>query len=149
MEKSAEPWCGTDSLSLSTGALETTEVQSQDRLELILTNSSQQSCTLQGYPGVDLVGPDNPMLGPVFSVPRADGPSQPFTLAPGASATSFLTFLAPYLPEDYWVPTSIVVTPPDATTQLEVPWISADFAVLRQDLASHPGTFVEPLQLTD
>ena len=80
---SAEPWCGTDSLSLSTGALETTEVQSQDRLELILTNSSQQSCTLQGYPGVDLVGPDNPMLGPVFSVPRADGPSQPFTLAPG------------------------------------------------------------------
>src|SRR6478609_6932928 len=67
----AEPWCGTDSLSLSTGELTTTEWVGQDQLELILTNISQQPCTLQGYPGVDLVGADVPMLGPVFSVPRA------------------------------------------------------------------------------
>lgn len=143
---SAQGWCGTESLSLSTGEFTSTESVSQDQLELILTNTSQQSCTLQGYPGVDLVGADVPTLGPVFSVPRAAGSPQPFTLAPGASATSALTVLAPSLPEDFWLPTSIVVTPPDATTQLEVPWISPYFAVLRQDAATHPGTYVGPLE---
>jgi hypothetical protein len=145
---SAAPWCATDSLSLSTGALTTTEYVGQDQLAVVLTNVSQQSCTLQGYPGVDLVGPDTPMWGPVFSLRRQSGDPQPLTLAPGASATSVLTFIGPSTP-DRWVPASIVVTPPDATTQLEVAWIPGDFAVLRQDGATHPGTYIGPLHLTD
>jgi uncharacterized protein DUF4232 len=145
---SAQPWCGTDLLSLSTGELTTTEYVGQDQLELILTNVSQQTCTLQGYPGVDLVGPDVPTWGPVFSLQRQSGDPQPLTLAPGASATSILTIGAPSLPEDFWMPTSIVVTPPDATTQLEVPWIPGDVAVQRQDGATRPATYIGPLELT-
>ena len=144
----AQPWCGTESLSLSTGALTTTEYVGQDQLELVLTNISQQSCTLQGYPGVDLVGPDVPTWGPVFSLRRQSGDPQPFTLEPGASATSILTIGEPSLPEDFWMPTTIVVTPPDATTQLEVPWIGGDVAVQRQDGATRPATYIGPLQLT-
>ena len=143
----AAPWCGTQSLSLSTGALTTTEYVGQEQLEVVLTNVSQQSCTLRGYPGVDLVGPDDPMWGPVYSLPREDGDPQPFTLEPGASATSILTFGQPSTP-DRWVPTSIVVTPPDATSQLEVPWIPGDMAVQRQDGATHPATYIGPLQPT-
>jgi len=144
----AAPWCGTESLQLSTGPVRTTEYVGQDQLDVILTNISGQSCALQGYPGVDLVGPDDPMWGPVFSLRRASGDSRPFTLAPGASAASILSFVGPAT-GDRWVPTSIVVTPPDATTQLQVPWISDDYAVLRQDGATHPGSYIGPLQLTD
>ena len=136
-------------MKLSTGALTTTEFVGQDQLQLVLTNIRTQPCTLQGYPGVDLVGPDDPMWGPVFSLRRQSGDPQPFTLEPGGSATSILTFGLPSLPEDFWVPTSIVVTPPDATTHLEVPWIPGNVAVLRQDGATSPATYIGPLLPTD
>ena len=142
---SAQAWCGTDSLALSTGALTTTEYVGQDHLEVLLTNISQQSCTMQGYPGVDLVGPDVPTWGPVFSLVRERGDPQPFTLEPGASATSILTIGSPSLPEDYWLPTTLVVTPPDATTQLQIPWIP-NTPVHRQDGATSPATYIGPLQ---
>jgi len=145
---SAESWCGTDSLALTRGALTTTEYVGQDELEVILTNISPQSCTLQGYPGVDLVGPDVPMWGPVFSLTRQSGDPQPFTLEPGASATSILTIGAPSLPEDFWYPATLVVTPPDATTQLQMPWIPYT-PVLRQDGATSPATYIGPLQPSD
>lgn len=145
---SAQPWCGTDSLVLSRGELTTTEFVGQDHLEVILTNISQQSCTLQGYPGVDLVGPDVPTWGPVFSLTRQSGDPQPFTLEPGASATSILTIGAPSAPEDFWYPTTLVVTPPDATTQLQMPWIPYT-PVLRQDGATSPATYIGPLQPSD
>lgn len=140
---SAAPWCGTDSLSLSTGPYGAPGDASQMHFDVTLTNTSAESCVLQGYPGVDLVGPDDPMWGPVYSLPRQDGDPAPLTLAPGASAGSRLTFLPT---PDGWVPTSIVVTPPDATIQLEVPWIPGGIGVLRQDGATHPGTYIGPLQ---
>lgn len=142
----AASWCAPDSLSLSTGPYGAPGDSSQIHFEVILTNVSEQSCELQGYPGVDLVGPDDPMWGPVYSLPRQSGDLQPLTLAPGAAASSRLTFLPT---PDGWIPISIVVTPPDATTQLEVPWIPGGVAVLRQDGASHPGTYIGPLRPLD
>ena len=139
----AAPWCGTDSLSLTTGPYGAPGDASQIHFDVTLTNTSPESCALQGYPGVDLIGPDDPSWGPVYSLPRQDVEAAPLTLAPGASASSRLTFLPT---PDGWVPTSIVVTPPDATTQLEVPWIPGGIAVLRQDGASHPGTYIGPLR---
>jgi hypothetical protein len=47
------------------------------------------------------------------------------------------------------VPRTIVVTPPDGTTQLETRWIPGGIAVLRQDGATHPGTYIGPLELAD
>jgi hypothetical protein len=38
--------------------------QAQIHFDVILTNISSQSCALQGYPGVDLVGPDDQVWGP-------------------------------------------------------------------------------------
>jgi hypothetical protein len=136
----AAPRCGTGSLSLSTGPYGAPGDDSQIHFAVILTNISPQSCMLQGYPGVDLVGPD----GPTYSLPRQSGDPQPLTLAPGASASSRLTFLPT---PTGWVPRTIVVTPPDATTQLETPWIPGQIAVLRQDGATHPGTYIGPLEL--
>ena len=117
----AAPRCGTDSLRLSTGPYGAPGDNTQMHFALILTNISPQSCTLQGYPGVDLVGPD----GPTYSLPRQSGAPQPVTLAPGAAASSRLTFLPT---PDGWVPSTIVVTPPDAATQLQTPWIPGGMA---------------------
>ncbi len=142
----AAPLCGTDSLSLSTGPYGAPGDSAQMHFTLILTNVSQESCTLRGYPGVDLVGPAYPADGPTYTLPRRSGNPQPLTLAPGASASSRLTFLPT---PDGWVPRTIVVTPPDATTQLETPWIPGGIAVLRQDGATHPGTYIGPLELAN
>jgi hypothetical protein len=137
----AAPLCGTDSLRLSTGPYGAPGDDTQMHFAVILTNISPQSCTLQGYPGVDLVGPD----GPTYNLPRQSGDPQPLTLAPGMSASSRLTFLPT---PNGWVPATIVVTPPDSTTQLQAPWIPGGIAVLRQDGATHPGTYIGPLGLT-
>ena len=48
-----------------------------------------------------------------------------------------------------WVPDTIVLTPPDTTTRLEVPWIPGGVGVARQDAATHPGTYIGPLVSVD
>jgi hypothetical protein len=92
----ATPWCGTDSLRLSTSGPISPGQQPYIHFYVILTNSSQQTCTMQGYPGVDLVGPDDPGLGTTYSMPRRSNvamPDVPVVLAPGAQAASLVGFL--------------------------------------------------------
>jgi hypothetical protein len=145
----AMPWCGADSLSLSTRGPISPGQQPYIHLELIFTNVSQQTCTFQGYPGVDLVGPDDPTFGPTYSLPRKSGDVRPVVLAPGASARSNLGFLPKMGPdgswEPAWPPTTIVVTPPDSTTQLQTPWIPGGLTVLRQGDGTQPGANIGPL----
>jgi hypothetical protein len=149
MTAAAMPSCGADSLSLSTSPPISPGQQSYIHFYVILTNVSQQTCTLQGYPGVDLVGPDDPTLGPTYSLPRKSDDVQPVVLAPGESAKSLLGFLPKLGPdgsEPAWPPTTIVVTPPDSTTQLQTPWIPGGFTVLRQGDGTQPGGNIGPLQ---
>ncbi|MCV7411827.1 DUF4232 domain-containing protein [Mycobacterium florentinum] len=145
----AMPWCGADSLSLRTSPPISPGEQAYLHFYVILTNSSRQTCTLQGYPGVDLVGPDDPALGPTYRLPRDTGDVRPVVLAPGASAASLLAFLPKIGPngtEPAWPPATILVTPPDSTTQLQTPWIPGGFTVLRQGDGTHPGGHIGPLQ---
>ena len=60
----AAPLCGTDSLSLSTGPYGAPGDSAQMHFAVILTNIASQSCTLRGYPGVDLVGSADQEDGP-------------------------------------------------------------------------------------
>jgi hypothetical protein len=145
----ATPWCGADSLSLDTSPPISPGEQSYIHFYVVLTNVSQQTCTLQGYPGVDLVGPDDPTLGPTYRLPRASGEVRPVVLAPRAAAKSLLGFLPKVGPEGVepaWPPATIVVTPPDSTKQLRAPWISGGFTVLRQGDGTQPGGNIGPLQ---
>ncbi len=134
------PWCTADSLRTTAGV-----PPESNYATVVFTNISEQPCTMQGYPGVDLVGPDDPVFGPTYSMPRQGGDPQPFTLRPWDDALSYLTFLPG--PPDGWVPSTIVVTPPDATTHMEFPWNAPGISVLRQDGATHPGTYIGPLEL--
>lgn len=146
----AMPSCGNVPMRLSTGAVTATEYVGVFHLAVILTNTdTQTSCTLQGYPEVVLIGPDDPMYGSTYQLPRQSGDPQPLTLAPGASASSVLT----YMPEGPggWVPSTIVVTlpEPDSSIFLSTPWIPGGVSLLRQDAATHPGNYIGPLKLTD
>ncbi|MEV4124992.1 DUF4232 domain-containing protein [Nocardia sp. NPDC049707] len=109
-----------------------------DQFDVILANNGP-ACTVQGFPGVDLTGPDDPTYGPTYSLPRQSVAAQPLTVQPNQAVASILT----YQPGN-WVPGTLVVTVPDTTTQLHVPW-PAGVGVLRQDGATHPGTYIGPL----
>lgn len=133
-------------MSLSATAAPAPDPDAQTQLTLILTNVAGQSCTLQGYPDVDLLGPDDPEFGTTYHLPQQAGDPQPLTLAPGDTASAILTFLPG--PPSGWVPTTILVTVPRASPKnhLQTPWIPAGTSVLRQDAATHPGTYIGPLQ---
>lgn len=141
----ALPWCAPDATSLSTSAPASPGDFRQIHVDLIVTNTSSDPCALQGYPAVQLIGPDDPTWGPDYDLPQQSGDPQLLTLAPGAVAGSRLTFL-PETP-DGWVPRSIAVTLPNTSEPLETPWIPGGIAVLRQDGATHPGTYIGPLHL--
>jgi len=137
----ASPSCTTDSIGLSAGAPGSPGDATQIHFDVIFTNTSSQLCELRGYPGVDLIGPDDPMWGPDYQLPQQTGDPQLVTLAPGASAVSRLTFLAD---PDGWVPNTIAATLPDMPGRLETPWIAGGVPLARQDGASHPGSYIGP-----
>ncbi|MBN9102560.1 MAG: DUF4232 domain-containing protein [Pseudonocardia sp.] len=114
----------------------------QKTVALVYTNISSRPCYVTGVPGVDLLGPADPN-GPTYPVPRpgADAVQPRTTLGPGRKASATLTYLSGGAG---WVPTEIITTPPGDTHQLVTRWSLGD-PVLRQDGATHPGTFVGPL----
>ncbi|GGK89789.1 DUF4232 domain-containing protein [Nocardia jinanensis] len=134
--------CSAETVDLSTRE-RPSDSPGQSRLEIVLTNTSTQSCAVQGFPGADLVGPEDPTFGPTYRLPRQEVGFAPATVEPGAAVSSLLTYL-PGGPGG-WVPATIVVTPPDTTTQLQAPW-PVGVSVQRQDGATHPGTYIGPLQ---
>ncbi len=145
---SALPSCTPDSLGVSTNAPASPGDATQIHFDVIFTNISPQPCEVQGYPDVDLIGPDDPMWGPDYQLPQQADTAVPITLPPGASAGSRLTFLAD--PPNGWVPDTIAVTLPNSPGRMEVPWIAGRVPVARQDAASHPGTYIGPLRfMTD
>lgn len=89
---------------------------------LVLTNTSSRPCTLYGYVGVALTGPDAPSHTKLI---RDDGPEDHITVDPGGSAATTLHWSA--IPGDGEAtgcpePSAIEVTPPDETTQLTAGW---------------------------
>ncbi|MGW6331101.1 DUF4232 domain-containing protein [Nocardia rhamnosiphila] len=134
--------CAAEALDLSTRE-RPSDSPGQSGLDVVLTNTSAHSCAVQGFPGVDLVGPQDPIFGPTYQLPRRVADPAPLTVEPGAAVSSPLTYL-PGGPHG-WVPVTLVVTPPDTTTRLQAAW-PAGVSVQRQDGATHPGTFIGPLQ---
>ncbi|WP_406435556.1 DUF4232 domain-containing protein [Streptomyces sp. NBC_00631] len=106
---------------------------------VLMTNTSDATCSLQGFPSVDLkAGSDTwPLL-------HSSGAANLVSLAPGTSARFVITYIS-------WEQgsgaefqaTSAVITPPGATTSVTLPWPGS--SILRQDSATHPGTYVGPV----
>ena len=93
----------------------------QENFPLVLTNRSQRTCTLHGYPGAAFVDASGKQLGP--DPERSSGTPATLTLAPGQSASAGLTFSNPQVSgARSATPAALLVTPPDERNFLKVPW---------------------------
>lgn len=71
--------CADDALDVTNGAMES--ANTQRRVVVSFRNSSQQACTMVGYPGADLVTPAG---GVLINIPRRPANAAPhLTLQPG------------------------------------------------------------------
>ncbi|MBK1787533.1 DUF4232 domain-containing protein [Prauserella cavernicola] len=138
------PPCASGQLKVIAGEPQPTEgVQGQFDRTLILKNISETTCGVEGLPTVDLTGPEHAPYGDTFRLPQEPGHDKDFVaLTPGeGSEVATLRTLTPSLPEDDWTPETISVTPPGLDTPVTFAW-PEDLPVLRQDGATHPGSYV-------
>ncbi|MFF7473489.1 DUF4232 domain-containing protein [Streptomyces sp. NPDC008092] len=111
----------------------------QKHAVVAFTNKSGHSCTMYGFPGVDLVN-----SGQKWSLPRTNATPKRVTLANGASTSFPITFLVPAQGESTdFTPTTVVITAPNQRTSYDLPWHGG--AVVLQDGATHPGSFIGPV----
>ncbi|MEA5359142.1 DUF4232 domain-containing protein [Amycolatopsis sp., V23-08] len=138
----ATPRCTTADLAVSLGKpVEKTDAKGQFDVPLTYRNTSDHTCGLYGVPGVDLVGPDDATFGPVYHLPRENNGVKYNEVPAGTTASATITVLTPSEGGASWTPTSLKTIPPGQTQALTAAW-PADLPVLRQDAATHPGTYV-------
>ncbi|NEB75928.1 DUF4232 domain-containing protein [Streptomyces sp. SID14478] len=115
----------------------------QTTATLLFTNVGKRTCTFKGHPGLDLVN----AKGEAWSVAWQKQTAATVTLKPGVATMAELTFL-PTSPkstgagEEAFVPAKVKVTPPNTTATATLAWPWKDIAVVRQDGATHPGTYL-------
>jgi hypothetical protein len=112
--------------------------QAKVRLPLTMTNKGGATCLLRGFPGARLQARD----GDTWDLVRTGDAVNDVRLEPDGSATSYLTFLSEP-GESGWDVTSLVVTPPNTADSQTFDWPGGP--VLRQDAATHPGTYIGPV----
>ncbi|MEV5953019.1 DUF4232 domain-containing protein [Streptomyces sp. NPDC051987] len=111
----------------------------QKHAVVAFTNKSGHSCTMYGFPGVDLVNG-----GQKWSLSRTNDTPRRVTLANGASAEFPITFLVPAQGDTTtFTPTTVVVTAPNQRTSFDLTWHGGP--VVLQDGATHPGTYIGPV----
>jgi hypothetical protein len=122
----------------------------QFHLNLVFVNSdnlTNTSCRVSGFPDVELIGPVYPMYGSIYVLPDQAGRSERVTLRPGQSAHAVLTWLPASSRSDRWVPgyvRAVVPTNRGPSFAMALPWRFG--SVLRQDAATHPGTYIGPIR---
>jgi Protein of unknown function (DUF4232) len=134
--------CQPGNLSFALGA-KTKTSGSQTRQAVDLTNRGSSACTMNGFPGVDLVGVARGKQDYSWSLARRSGRYSEVRLKPGGTAH----FDVIYLPTSSGnigniTVTKMVTTPPNGHTQTGLTW--SPF-VLLQDGATHPGTYISPI----
>lgn len=117
----------------------------QQKIHVRFTNRSSTACSRYGYPGARL----RSRTGDTWDLARSSlvEPTR-IILASGQQAYATLAYL-PTDPTDgtgnpVFAPVSLILTPPDERASLSIPWTRGP--VLRQDGATHPGTYISALE---
>ena len=142
--------CQPSNLSFTLGAK--TGGASQTTQVVDLTNKGSSACTMEGFPGVNLVGVANGQQNYTWPLTRSSasyasesnqGISK-VTLQPGGTAHFDLRYL-PGTPGDSNKLINVdkmVITPPNDYSHGEMTWQQD---VVLQDAATHPGTYIMPV----
>jgi hypothetical protein len=144
--------CQPANLSLTLGAKIGGTTTAQPTQVVDLTNEGSSACTMEGFPGVDLVGVADGQRNYTWPLARSSasyareshqGISE-VTLRPGGTAHFDLRYLpgAPGDGNNLISVDKMVITPPNDYTQAEMTW---DQGVVLQDAATHPGTYIMPV----
>ncbi|MFB7084282.1 DUF4232 domain-containing protein [Streptomyces sp. NPDC056296] len=100
----------------------------QRNFPIVLTNTSDRTCTLYGYPGAAFVDASGKQLGP--DPERAPSSPETVTLTPGTSAWAGLSFSSPQISGARTAtPAALLVTPPDERDPIEVEWTAGEVPV--------------------
>jgi hypothetical protein len=115
----------------------------QQTLAVELTNTGSSACTMEGFPGVNLVGAANGQQNYAWPLVRTSARYSKVTVQPGGTAHFDLTYLPGVSGDGTNITVvKLVITPPNATMQTAAPWHQS---VLLQDAATHPGTYISPV----
>ncbi|HEY6493739.1 MAG TPA: DUF4232 domain-containing protein [Trebonia sp.] len=133
--------CSVGVLGFTFGAKTGTTAQQTQVVDL--TNKGSSACTMDGFPGVDLVGVAHGQQNYSWPLVRSSARYSQVTLQPHGVAHFDLMYL-PFAPGDGTDITviKIVLTPPNTSTQTDLTW---NQQVLLQDAATHPGTYIGPV----
>lgn len=121
----------------------------QTQATLLFTNVGKRTCTVQGHPGVDLVDSS----GKSWSLMWQKATAAKISLKPGTATMADLTFV-PVSPNSAasdqkpFKVAHVKVTPPDTTATATLAWPWPSIAVELQDGATHPGTYIAPVNGT-
>ncbi|MEU9071582.1 DUF4232 domain-containing protein [Streptomyces sp. NPDC048306] len=118
--------CHTSELRASVGRVD--PGAGQRNFPVVLTNTSERTCTVYGYPGAAFVDASGKQLGP--DPERAPGSPRTVKLTPGKSAWSGLSFSSPQISGARTAtPATLLVTPPDEREPLKVKWTAGEVPV--------------------
>jgi Protein of unknown function (DUF4232) len=133
--------CQVANLRLALGAKSGSSSQLTQAVDL--TNKGPAACTMNGFAGVDLVGAANGKQDYNWSLQRQSASYSRVTVAPGGTAHFNLIYLPNVAGDgiDFKV-TTLMITPPNTFSHAGLAWPQA---VLLQDGATHPGTFITPV----
>lgn len=109
------------------------------------TNKSRRTCTLSGFAGVDMVGAQK--TDGTWSLVRSSEKPQKITLERGDTVDFSIELLpvAKSTPKtEKFVPAKFLVTPPNETKHFTLKWPFGG-QILKQDAATHPATYVNPI----
>ncbi|WP_246843429.1 DUF4232 domain-containing protein [Allokutzneria sp. NRRL B-24872] len=148
-EEPAIPPCASGDLAVSLDTpKESAQAKGQFRVAVTFKNISDRTCVTEGVPTVDLVGPEDPN-GPVYTLVHGAQEAPASFLTPDETATTTEIVVLTPSPgavgstgSTSWTPTHAHITPKGLEQPMIAEWDSK-LPVLRQDGATHPGSFVE------
>ncbi|MEK8171428.1 DUF4232 domain-containing protein [Streptomyces sp. M19] len=141
---SSESRCATDNLSVAWSDFEggpDMDYDGQQTARVVLTNTGTTDCTMVGFPGVQLQAAD----GATWDLQRTGDEPESVRVDAGSQASFDITLQASTGGDDQgFEPSQVVITPPNETTQLTLDWPYGG-ALLDQSGATHPGTYIGPV----
>jgi Protein of unknown function (DUF4232) len=121
---SVPPHCPTTNLRVDFGKPAATKAAYQHRVQITLVNVGHSTCSMSGYPGLDLVGDGGQMRLPVARAPQRYGT---VILKRGQHASFTLTYLLE-TPQEIqgelgaWGPDTAVITAPGSVSHQTLTW---------------------------
>ncbi|PKW12358.1 Protein of unknown function [Streptomyces sp. 1222.5] len=123
------------------------QTKKQTQAFIWFTNQSNRSCTLSGFAGVDMIGAQK--TDSTWSLVRSAKKPEKMVLGHGDTVDFSINLLpvARSTPQkEKFVPAKFLVTPPNETKHFALKWPFGG-QILKQDGATHPGTYVNPVGL--